>query len=186
MSVAMTEEPTTEAVDPFDRRPTLIFQATPMELSIWGSMTACAGCRGVLRVRGGISGRAQQPHGAGGDIAAIVGTIVTAALVRHSLMNPPSSIGLNVVTRRYKLVKGGGSFRRVFEGTFDDIRDIETYAIESSRGIDGYMVAVTFRGNQGRCDIERHGANQEAKAHSRAAKLAGILGVAVAEPTAKK
>jgi len=159
--------------DPFDRRPTVIFQAKTTELATWGTLTslaiaaACA-CVAVVVVEWG---RGQT----GPTVGAAAVAMLLAAICRYSILNPPSSIGMNVETRRYRLIKGAGTFKQVIEGTFDDITGVGCHVVESSRGVDGYNVEIYFAGKTGRCEVERHGPGAEVAARERAARLARIL-----------
>ncbi|HEY3329978.1 MAG TPA: hypothetical protein VGK19_08165 [Capsulimonadaceae bacterium] len=169
--------------DPFDSRPAIVIRPTEAERTTWGLLAALgitAAMGAVAFLIAGVSAHQQMQV-----VASAIASAVFVALTIHGFRNPPATIGLNVSTRTYQVIKGSGQFRKSFKGSFDEIVGVSVKVEESSHGISGYTVSLTFASAAGTCIIERHGVGAETIATDRAAKLARILGVAVMPHTSK-
>lgn len=103
--------------------------------------------------------------------------LLAAAVIAHALRNPPSSIALNVETRRYHLRKGSGRFRKNVIGDFGDLCGVASLTDESSHGVSGYRVAILIGARKFPCVVEAYGPAGGQASRERARRLAGILGI---------
>jgi len=161
--------------DPFDLRPTIVIRPTELEKSMWGVLSSLTMAIALAAVAGFIVNVANHSH-----LSAIefgLAAVLLSALAIHTYRNPPNTIGLNVSTREYQVLKGSGRFRQSFRGTFSDISGVTVAVEESSHGVSGYRVELVITGAVGSCSVEKHGSADKNKADERAAKLANILNV---------
>ena len=164
-----------QAPDPFDQRPLLVFRAGEAALTAWGILVSLGVMLALIFVAAIAVALARHLE----LIAAICSllALLAVAVLAHSLANPPSSIALNLDTRRYHLRKGSGRFRRNILGPFSDVLGVRCVTDESSHGVSGYRVVILVGPRMFPCVVEDYGPGGEKKAQDRTQRLAEILGV---------